>query len=118
MNKIKTPPARYNQGWLADLDGRTTIGQQMAELWQQMTDDLGGADRLSLAQQMLIERSLWLHHWLRQQELSLASGGEFDVGKHAAATNSLQGVLAKLGIERRARDVGDLADYLRQVHSK
>lgn len=112
MTKTSTTPARYSQGWIDQLDGRTSLGQQISDQWQQMTDDLGGADRLSLAQQMLIERALWLHHWLRQQELSLASGGEFDVGKHAAATNSLQGVLAKLGINRKPRDVGDLAEYL------
>tara|TARA_R110001606_G_scaffold399249_1_gene582732 strand:+ start:6141 stop:6416 length:276 start_codon:yes stop_codon:yes gene_type:complete len=84
----------------------------MREMWEQMTADLGGEDRLSLAQRMLVERALWLHYWLRQQEESLGSGGDFDAGKHAALTNSLIGVLSKLGLDRVAHDVPNLAEFL------
>ena len=113
MSKAQTPPVKFERGFLERLDHRTTAAQVLREQWEEMTTDLGGADRLSLAQRMLIERALWLHYWLRGQEQSLADGGEFDVGKHAAATNTLQGVLAKLGLQRVARDVPDLAQYLK-----
>ncbi|SDU29281.1 hypothetical protein [Halopseudomonas salegens] len=113
MPRLSAPPDRFSQNWLQSLDGRTSIAQVMRERWQQFTDDLGGSDRLSYAQRSLVERALWLEYWMQQQEQALAAGGDFDVGKWTQAANSLQGICAKLGLERQARDVPDLADYLK-----
>lgn len=112
MTKLQTPPDRFTQGWLEGLDGRTEIAKQMRERFQSFTNDLGGADHLSYAQRSLVERSLWLEFWLASQERELAGGGEFDVGKWVQAANSLQGIMAKLGLERVARDVPTLSDYI------
>ena len=108
----KTPSNKFNTGWLADLDGRTAIAQVMRERYQAFTNDLGGVERLSYAQRSLVERALWLEYWLAQQEQALAGGADFDVGKWTQAANSLQGILSKLGLDRVARDVPDLAQYL------
>jgi len=113
MNKLQAPPERYTNAWLAKLDGRTGIAQVMRERYADLTDDLGGADRLSYAQRSLAERALWLEYWLAQQEQTLATGGEFDVGKWTQAANSLQGIFSKLGLERKARDVPNLQDYIK-----
>lgn len=113
MTKQTTPPSKLSQGWLTELDGRTGIAQVMRERYQAFTDDLGGADRLSYAQRSLVERALWLEYWLADQERTLASNGEFDVGKWVQAANSLQGILTKLGLNRVARDVPDLATFLK-----
>ena len=86
----------------------------MRERYQNYTDDLGGADRLSYAQRSLVERALWLEYWLAEQERALATGKEFDVGKWTQAANSLQGIYSKLGLERQARDIPDLQSYLKQ----
>ncbi|MCA1775209.1 MAG: hypothetical protein LC676_06260 [Loktanella sp.] len=82
-----------------------------------MTDDLGGVDRLSYAERSLVERALWLEHWLAVQEEALASGQyeTFDAGKWTQACNALMGILKTLGIERRAKDVTDLQAYIRQA---
>tara|TARA_Y100000780_G_scaffold232359_1_gene262995 strand:+ start:3145 stop:3501 length:357 start_codon:yes stop_codon:yes gene_type:complete len=114
MPKQPAPPEHYRADWLSTLDGRTAIAQVMRERWQSMTDDLGGASQLSYAQRSLAERALWLEYWMQQQEQALAGGGEFDVGKWTQAANSLQGILAKLGLQRVARDVPDLAEYLQK----
>ncbi len=114
MGKLQSPPDRFSRGWLESLDGRTAVAQAMRERWQQFTDDLGGAERLSYGQLSLVERALWLEFWLSSQEQALASGSEFDVGKWVQAANSLQGILAKLGLERVARDIPDLAQYLQR----
>lgn len=106
------PPQKFSTGWLSELDGRTGIAQVMRERYRAFTDDLGGSDRLSYAQRSLVERALWLEYWLAQQEQSLAGGSDFDVGKWVQAANSLQGILTKLGLDRVARDVPDLAQYL------
>lgn len=112
MPKQPTPQTRYQAGWMSDLDGRTAIAQDMRQRWRALTDDLGGADRLSYAQRSLVERALWLEFWLAQQEQELAGGGDFDVARWVQACNSLQGVLGKLGLERRARDVPTLHEYI------
>ena len=113
MPKQATPPEKYRTDWLTSLDGRTAIAQVMRERWQQLTADLGGSDRLSYAQRSLVERALWLEYWLQSQEQTLAAGGDFDVARWTQAANSLQGILAKLGLDRQARDVPDLAQYLK-----
>ena len=110
--KLQSPPDRYSQGWLDRLDGRTGIAQSMRERFRAFTDDLGGADRLSYAQRSLVERALWLEYWLADQERQLATGGEFSVNRWIQGANSLQGIMSKLGLERVAKDVPDIGEYL------
>jgi hypothetical protein len=105
-------PEKFTQGWLEQLDGRTGIAQVMRDRYQHFTDDLGGAERLSYAQRSLVERALWLEYWLAQQERDLATGREFNVNRWIQGANSLQGLLSKLGLERTAKDVPDLSEYL------
>jgi len=110
----KTPPKKFNTGWLSELDGRTAIAQVMRERYAAFTNDLGGVDRLSYAQRSLVERALHLEYWLAQQERALIEGADFDVGKWTQAANALQGILTKLGLDRQAKDVPHLHDYLKQ----
>ena len=108
----KTPQKKFNTGWLSELDKRTALAQVMLERYRAFTDDLGGADSLTYAKRSLVERALHLEYWLALQERALIEGAEFDVGKWVQATNSLQGILSKLGLERQAKDVTSLKDYL------
>ena len=108
----QAPPKTFNTGWLSELDGRTAIAQEMRERFRAFTDDLGGADTLSYAKRSLVERALWLEFWLAQQEQALAGGSDFDVGKWTQAANALQGILSKLGLDRQAKDVPSLNEYL------
>ena len=112
MTKQQTPPTRYSANWLQELDGRTAIAQEMRQRYQSYTDDLGGDASLSYAQRSLVMRALWLEYWLQSQEQALANGGEFDAGRWTQGANSLQGIMAKLGLNRAAKDVPDLASYL------
>jgi len=110
--KQQKPPGTFNTGWLSQLDGRTGVAQVMRERFNAFTADLGGVEHLSYAQRSLVERALWLEYWLAQQEQNLATGADFDVGKWTQAANSLQGILTKLGLERKAKDVPNLHDYI------
>ncbi|RFU14371.1 hypothetical protein DZD18_02095 [Rhodobacteraceae bacterium W635] len=114
MAKLAEIPERFAGGYLDRLDVRTAIAVTMRARWQQITDDLGGEDHLSYAQRSLIERALWLEHWLAVQERALADGQyeAFDAGKWTQACNSLMGILKTLGIERRQKDVTTLAQYI------
>ncbi len=115
--KFPSPPEKYSAGYLQQLDGRTGVAQVMRARYDALTSDLGGASRLSYQQRSLIERALWLEYWLGQQEQTLANGGDFDVGKWVQACNGLQGIFAKLGLDRVAHDVPDLAAYLAKAKS-
>ena len=114
MAKLAEIPNRFAAGYLEQLDGRTAIAVEMRARWHSMTDDLGGVDRLSYSQRSLVERALWIEHWIAQQERELAEGRieAFDAGRWTQATNSLLGLYRTLGIERRAKDVTSLSDYI------
>lgn len=118
MPRLSAPPDKFSQDWLQSLDGRTAVAQVMRERWQQFTDDLGGSSALSYAQRSLVERALWLEYWMQQQEQALATGAEFDVGKWTQAANSLQGIMSKLGLDRVAHDVPDLAAFMAKREAK
>jgi len=105
---------KFANGWLDSLDGRLGLARELRLRFETLTNDLGGSDSLSYAQRSLCERALWLEYWLATQEKDLANGGEFDVGKWVQAANSLQGIFAKLGLRRVAKNVPDLQDWLRQ----
>lgn len=105
MPKLAAIPDTFTAGYLGQLDGRKAIAVEMRARWDALTADLGGADRLSYAQRSLVERALWLEHWIAGQERVLADGGEADTGRMTQATNSLLGLYRTLGLERRARDV-------------
>ena len=111
--KAQDMPERFQQGWLEALDSRTALAKLMRDRYAALTDDLGGADRLSYAQRSLCERALWLEYWLASQERELATGQPFDVGKWVQAANSLQGIYSKLGLERVANEVPDLQTFLK-----
>lgn len=98
--KNKEIPNKYLCGWLDELDTRTSIAKEMRERYQLLTDDLGGANNLSYQRRSLAERAIWLEYWISSQERILANGERFDIGKWVQATNGLQGIYTKLGLER------------------
>lgn len=114
MPKTDSPPEQFKTGWLEHLDGRYAMAQELRQRYDALTGDLGGADRLSYAQRSLCERALWLEYWLASQERALAQGGDFAVGGWVQATNALQGIFTKLGLQRVARDVPSLHEWMRE----
>lgn len=110
MDKI---PSKYQPGWLMNLDGRTAICQELRRRYHHVVSDLGGAESLSYAKSSLVERLLWLEHWLQTQEQKMAEGAEIDSGRYSAAVNSLKGIIAVLGVDRKARDI-TLGDYIKE----
>ena len=91
---------KFQNGWLDSLDGRSSISIELRERYAVLCDDLGGVANLSYQQRSLVERSLWLEYWRASQERDLAAGKKFDVGKWVQACNGLQGIYAKLGLDR------------------
>ena len=106
------PPDRFQAGWLDGMDYRTALARELRDRFATVCNDLGGADRLSYMQRSLVERALWLEYWLSQQERELAGGKPFDAAKWTQGCNALQGIYSKLGLQRQAKDVPTLAQYL------
>lgn len=49
----QTIPAQFHNGWLDALDFRTAMAKEMRDRFVALTNDLGGADRLSYVQRSL-----------------------------------------------------------------
>lgn len=111
--KTQDVPDRFRAGWLDALDGRLSLARDLRQRFDEVCADLGGKDRLSYMQRSLVERGLWLEFWLANQERELAKGEAFDVGKWVQAANSLQGIYSKLGLQRQAREVPTIREYLK-----
>ena len=98
--KKRNLQTKFKDGWLLELDNRTSISKEMKERYNVLTDDLGGVSNLSYQQRSLVERALWLEYWLATQERELSMGRKFDVARWTQAANALQGIFAKLGLNR------------------
>ena len=96
------------------MDGRTGIAKAVTQRYRALAADLGGLDQLSYQRRSLCKRAIWLEAVIEQQEAALARGEEVDQGKLTQAVNSLMGVLKTLGLDRAARDVPDLASFLKK----
>jgi len=109
-------PATFEPGFLANLDQRTGIAQMMGDRYRELTDDLGGADQLSYSQKLLAEKVLWIQHYMAIQETMLATGyvADFDAGKYSVMVNSLQGLLAKLGLKRIAKQAPGISELIQR----
>ena len=114
MSKTQQIPNSYTNDWLKNLDGRTALAVEMRQRQQALTDDLGGADRLSYQQRALVDRALFLELHLQQEEIKLATGQEFDAGRWVQSCNALTGIFKTLGLHRVAKQAQDLNSYIRR----
>lgn len=114
QSKSAEIPGRYSADWIERLDGRTSIAKAVSERLHALTNDLGGVESLSYQQRSLCKRAIWMEAIIEQQEAELARGGEVDQGRLTQAVNSLIGLLKTLGLERRAREVPTLHDYIKR----
>lgn len=104
----------YAPDWLEKLDGRTRFAQVMQQRYQDLTADMGGLDALSYQQRSIAKRIVHLEALIEQQEAALAKGEDIDAGRLTNTTNTLIGLLKAIGLQRQAKDVPNLHDYLKQ----
>jgi hypothetical protein len=99
-------------GQLPGVDGRTLPARRYRELVSSMASDLGG--ELSTCKAAVVCRAASLMAWCELEEAAHANTGKLDIQVYTTAVNSLRRLLSDLGLERVARDVPDLRDWLRQ----
>ncbi len=115
-SRLRTPPKRYEPGFLAKLDGRLEIAKVLRSRYDAVISDLGGDD-ISHVKLALVERFLWLEYVLQGIEQFLADAQSSKesaelIGRWVQATNSLVGLAKMLGLERQTPTV-NLNDYVR-----
>src|SRR5215831_7558507 len=103
---------RYRENFLDAMDGRAEVTRTLRERLSALIADLGGLDNLSYQERSLCKRIIHLERLIEKDELTLAHNGPIDRHAHFAAVNALSGLLSKLGLKRRARQVPSLAEYL------
>ena len=99
---------------LPDIDGRSAIARRFKDIASGILADQGGADQCSELRLQLARRFAAAAVLAEQLESRLANGEQIDIQDHALLCSTLARLASRIGIERRARDVTTLADYLQQ----
>jgi hypothetical protein len=109
----------------AAIDKRTSAARGLLAWRQQLVQDLGGEDSISAAQRTLIDdasrRRLYLDHldaYLMELSSLITRRGAVKpvLLVRERLADGLRGVLCVLGLERRARKVPDLREYLEKTY--
>ena len=100
---------------LEDLDRRTASYRKCAELIDRVEADLGGADRLSTAEQQIIRHAALTGAMLEDLGTRWLNGEPIDPALFATLSNSERRLYEAVGFRRRQRDVTppSVADYLK-----
>jgi hypothetical protein len=102
-------------GLLPDVDGRTALARRFRDIASAILADQAGADECSEARKQLIRRFAAAAVLAEQMEAQLAKGESIAVAEHALLCSSLVRLSNRIGIDRRARDLGPtLGQILRQ----
>jgi hypothetical protein len=91
-------------------DGRSPWARRWRDLIEAHVTDLGGLVALSEAQRSLIKRASTIEIELEQVEGRLSLGRAADLAEYATAASHLRRIFETLGIDRKARDMGEVID--------
>jgi hypothetical protein len=115
--KTQTLPQRYTPGFIVKMDQRCMVSLRMTTAYANIVADCGGEDQITHIKAALIERFVFLEATLQAMEAEIAKeplGPRADVmfGRVVQAGNALNGLAKQLGIERRAKQVENLREFL------
>jgi len=101
------------------LDGRTRASQQFNKIVKNISDDLGGADRLSEVEKHLVTSFAGAAILQGHQLTRLLAGEVIDPHEYGTLTVALIRSATRLGTGRRAKDVTPSVDeYLEHIARK
>jgi hypothetical protein len=102
-----------NQGTLLpEVDGRSALARRFRDIVAQLAADQGGADRLSEARLQLLRRFAAAAVLAEELEGKLARGQTIDLAEHALLSSTLVRIAQRIGIDRRAKTIPSLNEYL------
>jgi hypothetical protein len=96
------------------LDGRTRVAREFETIVSGISQDLGGADRLSTIQKSLVEAYAGMALVLSDLNARALQGETLDLNAYATAVSTLIRTAGRLGVKRVPRDITPpgVADYL------
>jgi hypothetical protein len=97
------------------LDGRTVAARQFDHIAASISQDLGGADRLSTIQKHLVEAFAGCAVHVHDLNARMLLGEKVDLAEHAQAVTTLVRVASRLPIGRVAKQIPSMAEYLRSL---
>ncbi len=103
---------RYDEDFMAGLDGRVRVARSLRDRLRALTNDLGGIPNLSYQELSLCKRAVHLERLIEKRESTLAHGGTLDENSYYSAITTLSSLFAKVGYKRRPKVVGTLAQLL------
>jgi hypothetical protein len=98
-----------------DIDGRSTWVRRLRDLIELHVSDLGGDDAVTAAEMSIVRRVATLTVELERLEARFAVDGgasPADLDLYQRASGNLRRLLETIGLERRAKPVMSLKDYL------
>ena len=98
--------------WLDNKDKRGPVARRFRDLVLAVTSDLGGEAELSEGQRQIIRRIASLSVWCESEEAKMAAGMKIDINEFQRTANSLRRLVESLGIERKAKTIPSLAEYM------
>lgn len=99
---------------IGQVDGRTRPAKAYEATVEALVSDLGGPDAISRAELEIVRRAAGLGVLAMQIESRIVAGEDVAATEHATVCNAQARLLARLGLQRRPRDVTPTLDaYLR-----
>lgn len=121
MTKLADIPAKYEPGFLLQMDKRRDLTQRLRATFDEIVDDTGGEDAQTRLRMSLIERFVFLEEVLRRWEVEIVTKpaeNEQLLSRWVQASNALVGIAKQIGLERRLRNVVDLKSYVSEKKAK
>lgn len=112
--KAREVAERYDERFLDDMDGRFETVRTLRQRLAALTNDLGGVANLSYQEQSVCKRAVHLERLIEKKESTLAHGGNVDENAYFSAITTLSSLFSKVGLKRRPKVVGTLAELLSQ----
>lgn len=85
------------------LDMRYALPKLLMSRFQNLVNDLGGADTLSYQQRLLCERIIHLEWQVGEWETQARAGQAIDQARYQNAVNVLNGLVRSIGLDRQQR---------------
>lgn len=99
--------------FLDSVDGRSVLARRYRDILSALTADMGGDP--SEAQSLIARRAATLAVWCELAEAGMAKGDDLNIAEYTTASNTLRRHLVDLGLERVAKDVTTLSEYLATI---
>jgi hypothetical protein len=113
---VRKPNARSRvtngKDLLPGVDGRTATARRYQDLVANLISDAGGEAGMSETRRQLIRRFAALSVQAERMEALVAMGETIDLAEHCSISSTLVRLASRLGINRSAKLVPPLKDYL------